>query len=187
GYCMTELREAWRELLARRRALVTSLAPYDEMLERWAAWRPPRRSLSWSAQRCRESWTRGVPLTVEAPPPLDADNLEDLLGGAMEDVAAVTPARAPALQRLAGAWAAGVWRVTSVAAPGPSPSCAVGSAASRAPRTWCACRPKARMRAMSSPAVALVAPTSKSWTVGSAGTAARHCWRTGPRPTSTSS
>ena len=104
---MRELREAWRELLARRRALATSLAPYDEMLERWAAWRPPRRSLSWSAQRCRESWTRGVPLAVEAPPPFDADTLEDLLGGAMEDVAAVAPARAPALQRLAGAWDAG--------------------------------------------------------------------------------
>src|SRR5207237_10014886 len=93
--------------LARRCAILTCPAPNDEMLERWAAWRPPRRSLSWSAQRCRESWTRGVPLTVEAPPPLDADNLEDLLGGAMEDVAAVTPARAPALQRLAGAWDAG--------------------------------------------------------------------------------
>src|SRR5207253_1423889 len=61
----------------------------------------------WSAPRCRESWMRGVPLAVEAPPPLDADNLEDLLGGAMEDVAAVAPARAPALQRLAGAWDAG--------------------------------------------------------------------------------
>src|SRR2546428_13449956 len=100
---MTELRQAWTELLARRRSLAASLAPYGEMLERWAAWTPPRRSLSWSAQRCRESWTRAVPLAAEAPPPLDAGDVEDLLGGAMEEVAAVDPARAPALQRLAGA------------------------------------------------------------------------------------
>src|SRR3989442_1051330 len=104
---MTELRQAWTELLARRRSLAASLAPYGEMLERWAAWTPPRRSLSWSAQRCRESWTRAVPLAAEAPPPLDAGDVEDLLGGAMEEVAAVDPARAPALQRLAGAWGAG--------------------------------------------------------------------------------
>src|SRR5256885_17016372 len=77
------------------------------MRERGAAWTPPRRALGWSAPRCRESGPRGVPLAVEAPPPLDADNLEDLLGGAMEDVAAVAPARASALQRLAGAWDAG--------------------------------------------------------------------------------
>src|SRR2546422_4925678 len=107
---MTELRQAWIELLARRRSLAASLAPYGEMLERWAAWTPPRRSLSWSAQRCRESWTRAVPLAAEAPPPLDAGDVEDLLGGAMEEVAAVDPARAPALQRLAGAWDAGAIR-----------------------------------------------------------------------------
>ena len=104
---MTELRQAWTELLARRRSLAASLAPYGEMLERWAAWTPPRRSLSWSAQRCRESWARAVPLAAEAPPPLDAGDVEDLLGGAMEEVAAVDPARASALQRLAGAWDAG--------------------------------------------------------------------------------
>src|SRR5256712_6573070 len=104
---MTELRQAWIELLARRRSLAASLAPYGEMLERWAAGPPPRRSLSWSAQRCRESWPRAVPLAAEARPPLDAGDVEDLLGGAMEEVAAVDPARAPALQRLAGAWDVG--------------------------------------------------------------------------------
>jgi hypothetical protein len=104
---MTDLREPWRELLARRRLLAPSLGPYGELLERWSAWTPSRRALTWSAQRCRECWARGVPLAAEAPPALHADELEDLLGGSMEQVAAATPARAPALQRLAEAWDAG--------------------------------------------------------------------------------
>lgn len=104
---MTDLREAWRDLLARRRALATSLAPYAEMLERWSAWTPPGRALTWSVARCRESWARGVPLAAEAPPPIGVDDVEDLLGAAMEDVAALDSARAAALQRLAGAWDAG--------------------------------------------------------------------------------
>jgi len=104
---MTDLREPWRDLLARRRALAASLAPYAEMLERWSAWTPPGRALTWSAARCRESWARGVPLAAEAPPPLGVDDVEDLLGAAMEDVAARDSMRAAALQRLAGAWDAG--------------------------------------------------------------------------------
>src|SRR5436309_10087436 len=96
---MTELRQAWTELLARRRSLAASLAPYGEMLERWAAWTPPRRSLSWSAQRCRESWARAVPVAAEAPARLDAGGVEDLLGGALEEVASVDQSRAQAIQR----------------------------------------------------------------------------------------
>jgi len=101
---MTDLRQAWRDLLARRRALASSLAPYGALLERWSAWSAPRTRLTWSAQRCRESWARGVPLATEAPPALDRDALEELLGAAMEDIAALDPARGPALQRLAAAW-----------------------------------------------------------------------------------
>jgi hypothetical protein len=101
---MTDLRDAWRELLERRQAFAASLTPYDELLEGWSAWRPPRRSPTWSPRECREAWTSGVPLAAYASPPLDAPALEDLLGAAMEDVAAVDPSRAPALQRLAGAW-----------------------------------------------------------------------------------
>ena len=101
---MTDLREAWRELLVRRRALAASLAPYGELLERWTAWTPPRQPAVWSPQSCREAWARGEPLTALASPPLDAAAVEDLLGEAMEDVAAVDASRAPALQRLAGAW-----------------------------------------------------------------------------------
>jgi FdhE protein len=104
---MIDLRDAWRDMLARRRSLAPSLAPYSELLERWAAYAPPVPSLSWSAARCRETWARGVPLAADARPPLDGAQLEDLLGDAMEAVAALDPTRAPSLQRLAGAWDAG--------------------------------------------------------------------------------
>src|SRR2546428_9509181 len=99
---MTELRQAWIELLARRRSLAASLAPYGEMLERWAAWTPPRRSLRWSAQRSRESWARAVPPAPEAPPPLDDGDVPDPLCGAMEAAAAAAPTRAPTPPRPAG-------------------------------------------------------------------------------------
>ena len=104
---MTDLRDAWRDLLARRRALASSLAQYGTLLERWSDWHPSAAPLPWSAQRCRESWARGVPLAAEAAPALDRDDVEELLGAAMEDVAAVDPGRGPALHRLAGAWDAG--------------------------------------------------------------------------------
>ena len=61
---MTDLREPWRDLLARRRALAPSLAPYGELLERWSRWKAPRQRVTWSAQQCRESWARGVPLAA---------------------------------------------------------------------------------------------------------------------------
>jgi hypothetical protein len=104
---MSDLREAWRELLMRRRVLAPSLAPYGRLLERWSQWKAPRQRLTWSAQRCRESWARGLPLAAEAPPPLQVADVEDLLGAAMEDVAALDGTRAAALQRLAAAWDAG--------------------------------------------------------------------------------
>jgi FdhE protein len=104
---MIDLCDAWRDMLARRRTLAPSLAPYGDLLERWAAYAPAAPSLAWSAERCRESWARGIPLAAEAPPPLDVAQLEDVLGDAMEAVAALDPTRASALQRLAGAWDAG--------------------------------------------------------------------------------
>jgi len=104
---MTDLREAWRDLLVRRRALAPSLAPYGRLLDRWSQCKAPRQRLTWSAQRCRESWGRGVPLAAEAPPPLQVADVEDLLGAAMEDVAALDGTRAAALQRLAASWDAG--------------------------------------------------------------------------------
>ena len=93
-------------MLERRRALSASLAPYTEILERWAA-APATPALTWPAARCREQWAAGIPLLAEARLPVAADDVEDLLGGVMEQVAALDPARAPALQRLAEAWDAG--------------------------------------------------------------------------------
>ena len=80
---------------------------YTEILERWAAFSPLLEPLSWPAERSRASWSRGVPLLAEAAPPLAAGDVEDLLGGVMEQLAALDSARAPALQRLAVAWDAG--------------------------------------------------------------------------------
>lgn len=99
-----DLREAWDDLLQRRRALEGSLAPYGDIVERWASWTSPCPPLTWSAEDCRRRWTRGVPLAAEARFPFTPDDLEDLLGAAMEELAAIDPARASALQRLAEAW-----------------------------------------------------------------------------------
>lgn len=102
-----DLRDAWRDLLERRRAFSASLAPYGELVERWATAEPAAFELTWSAASCREWWSRGIPLLAEARPPLAVESLEDLLGGVMEQLAALDPARAPALQHLASAWDAG--------------------------------------------------------------------------------
>jgi hypothetical protein len=101
---MTDLRQAWKDMLERRGAFASSLAPYGEIVERWAAWRPADLRPAWSATRCREAWHRGVPLASDTPPRLDPDELEDLLGGAMEHLAEIDPARGSALQRFAAAW-----------------------------------------------------------------------------------
>jgi FdhE protein len=98
-----DFREPWRELLERRRAFAASLTLHGEIIERWATSSVPPAGV-WSADACRQTWTRGIPLATESPPPLDADDLEDLLGGVMEQLAALDATRAPALQRLAAAW-----------------------------------------------------------------------------------
>jgi hypothetical protein len=99
-----DLRTAWREMLERRRAFAVSLAPYTELLEHWAMAADDARGLAWSVERCRECWSRGIPLLAESAPPLGVDAVEELLGAVMEQLAALDPARGPALQRLASAW-----------------------------------------------------------------------------------
>ena len=83
-----DLRDAWSQLLERR-ALAPSLAPYTDLLERWARAAPAVPPRSWSERECRECWQRGVPLAVEVPPRIAAEEVEDLLGGAMEAAAAI--------------------------------------------------------------------------------------------------
>jgi FdhE protein len=101
---VTDLREAWTEMLRRRNAFASTLAPYTDIVERWAASPVTAPSATWTLDRCREIWQRGLPLAADTPPRLDAEAIEDLLGAAMEHLAAIAPARGPALQRLAGAW-----------------------------------------------------------------------------------
>jgi FdhE protein len=100
----TDLREAWSALLERRRSLAASLAPYGDVLGRWALAVPPVTERRWSTEECRERWRHGEPLAAGTPPPMEAADLEGLLGEVMEQLAALDPARAPALQRFAAAW-----------------------------------------------------------------------------------
>ena len=108
-----DLRPAWTEMLVRRRDLASTLAVYGDVLERWAGVTIDS-TRAWSTAECRDQWQRGLPLTAATPPPLAADDVEDLLGAAMEHVAALDAARGPALQRLAGAWDAGAVTPTSL-------------------------------------------------------------------------
>ena len=101
-----DLRSAWTEILARRRDLAPTLMPYADILEGWATTtHAPARP--WSAADCADSWQRGVPLAIASPPRIAPADIEELLGGVMEQLAALDPRRAPALQRLAVAWDAG--------------------------------------------------------------------------------
>ena len=100
-----DLREEWADLLSRRPEFRATLAPYGEILERWARWEPARPlALAWGAAECRERWARGVPLVAEAPPAIRAADVEDLLGAAMDHLAALTDGILPGLERLGEAW-----------------------------------------------------------------------------------
>lgn len=102
---MSELQDAWADLLRRRPSLRDSLGIYGEILDGWAGWSPPR-SLALSPQMAAwsASWESGTPLTAEAARALRADDIEDLVGAAMEALARVQPGLAPALQAFAAAW-----------------------------------------------------------------------------------
>jgi Protein involved in formate dehydrogenase formation len=100
-----DLREPWEDLLRRRVTLRGALAVYGEIVELWARWSPPRElGLALSAAACRARWEQGTPLVEEAARALQPDDVEDLVGGAMEVLAGADPGLAPALQRFAQAW-----------------------------------------------------------------------------------
>src|SRR5262245_29642781 len=102
---MTDLREAWADLLRRRPSFADTLAIYGELLDVWARWSAARPlALTPSPEAWRAGWERGTPLAAEAARSLRADDLEDLVGAAMEVLARVEPALAPALQAFAAAW-----------------------------------------------------------------------------------
>jgi formate dehydrogenase formation protein len=102
---MTDLQDAWADLLRRRATLRESLVIYGDVLDLWARWTPPRAlSLSHDPPAWRASWERGIPLAERAAAALRADDVEELVGGAMEILARAEPSVAGGLQRLAEAW-----------------------------------------------------------------------------------
>ncbi len=102
---MTDLQDAWADLLRRRPAFRDSLTIYGEILDAWARWSPPRPlALSPDAAGWRAAWERGTPLVEHAAATLRPADVEELVGGAMEILARAEPTLGAGLQRLADAW-----------------------------------------------------------------------------------
>jgi len=98
----------WEEALGRRKSLASSLGFWTVVLEGWSRW--PEESvppLRWSPLECRERWERGVPLAAEADPELPRDQVEELVGPVMEQLAGLGGDAAESLQRFAAAWDGG--------------------------------------------------------------------------------
>lgn len=115
-----DLREEWRDLMGRRERLSPTLAIYEGLFEAWAHASVEVAAFPWSAAQCRERWARSVPLLTEAfravPGP---DEVEPLLGLAMELLVSTEAAAPAALQALAEAWDEGrVGPTTLLPAPG---------------------------------------------------------------------
>jgi FdhE protein len=108
-----DLREAWRDLLARRHTLAPSLAPYGTLLDAWAG-ADPGVAPSWKAADCHDRWQRGVPLLSGAPIDLGAEQIEPLLDVALALLASVAVAEPECLRRFAEAWDAGRVRPESL-------------------------------------------------------------------------
>jgi formate dehydrogenase formation protein len=101
------LADAWADLLRRRPTLTGALAVYDGVLDGWARWSPPRPlATALAASVCRERWEGGTPL-VDAAYAVRPDDVEDLVGIAMETLARAAPSLGPALQAFAREWDAG--------------------------------------------------------------------------------
>lgn len=78
---------------------------YGEIVEGWAAWTPARAlGIGLSGEACRTRWGQGTPLVQEAARALRAEDVEELVGGAMEALARAEPGLGAGLQRLAEAW-----------------------------------------------------------------------------------
>jgi FdhE protein len=101
----TALCAEWQEMLVRRRALGESLALWTSVLDGWRGFTDSGVApLTWSAEDCLERWEPGVALLAEAPPAIEPESLEDLLGPLMERLAAACPDDTETLQRFAAAW-----------------------------------------------------------------------------------
>jgi FdhE protein len=108
-----DLREEWRDLLARRPTLSASLAPYGTLLDAWAGTEPGS-APPWSAAECRDRWRRGAPLLSGHAVDLEAERIEPLVDLALGLLASVAAAAPESLQRFAEAWDAGRVRPASL-------------------------------------------------------------------------
>jgi FdhE protein len=85
-----KLLDEWIDLLGRRPTFREPLGPYRLVLEAWARWPAERVApLDWGASECEERWRRGVPLLSEAPLSIPPEDIEDLLGVALDFLALV--------------------------------------------------------------------------------------------------
>jgi hypothetical protein len=79
------LAEEWAELLARRPAFQTALAPLGPVFEAWQSWSNAQFArLTCTAEQARLSWSRGEPLLATAPPSITAEIVEPLLHPALD-------------------------------------------------------------------------------------------------------
>lgn len=82
---MAALLAEWEELLQRRAAFRETLKPLSPILAAWAAWPPGRIvPLRWIAESWCACWAKGVPLLAEAPPRFQRENLDEVLGPALD-------------------------------------------------------------------------------------------------------
>jgi hypothetical protein len=101
------LADAWADVRRRRPGLAGALAVYDDVLDGWARWSPPRPlTVPLEPSACRRRWESGIPL-VEAAHTLRAVDVEELVGTAMGTLAQAAPGLRPALQGFAERWDAG--------------------------------------------------------------------------------
>jgi hypothetical protein len=101
---MLDLRAGWSDLLERRSGLSGALRAYGRVFDAWADAPAPATPLDWTERECRRSWEGGIPLAVTAPPEIESDEIEDLLGLAVEIAADARRDAARGLGQLAAAW-----------------------------------------------------------------------------------
>jgi hypothetical protein len=108
-----DLRQDWRDLLARREALAPSLVPYTTLLDAWAA-TDPGFARPWDAAECRDRWQTRVPLLSEVPITLPSEEIEPLLDLALGLMVSMAVAQPEIVRRFALAWDAGRVRPESL-------------------------------------------------------------------------
>lgn len=101
------LLEEWRNLLQRRSSFRETLAPCEPVLRAWAGWPDAVPApLPWSPQDAEAAWSKGEPLLAEATLAVPNQDLEPVLGPALDAIVAAG-GDVDAVQRFARLWDAG--------------------------------------------------------------------------------